>query len=209
MSDPFKTVKTSCSSGRLSDGPGDQDTKNLITARPSLLSATRHATDSLMQPRWPSPSPYNPPAPFKTVKTTRSSGQLSDGPGDQDTKNLIRGARHCSLSAHPTLTARPSLLSATHHTTDTATQAKCQDYILQHNIDSEDPSSSAPLLRAVIHQTHSFLIRFLDPSLFFSRPATSQASHSKRSGSPDSLLEADERPWYQTGTRGAQHQILT
>lgn len=66
----------------------------------------------------------------------------------------------------------------------------CPSYRRDVKIDiiiGDDPSGSIHLLRALIHQSHRFLLRFPDPSLFFSRPA-SQPSHSERSSSPDSVL---------------------
>ena len=54
----------------------------------------------------------------------------------------------------------------------------------------DDPSGSLPLLRAVIHQFHCFLVWFLDPLLFLRPP--SQGSRSERSSSPNSILGVPE-----------------
>ena len=58
----------------------------------------------------------------------------------------------------------------------------------------DDPSGSLPLFRAVIHQSHCFLVWFPDPSLFLRPP--SQGLCSKRFSSPNSILILDERSWY-------------
>ncbi|KAI0285639.1 hypothetical protein BC826DRAFT_1109210 [Russula brevipes] len=69
--------------------------------------------------------------------------------------------------------------------------------------DREDPSGSMPLLRAVIHECHRFLVRFPDPSLFFSRPVVvGQQRRREGSGSPDSVVRpgsrSEERRWHQS-----------
>ncbi|KAI9510549.1 hypothetical protein F5148DRAFT_976587 [Russula earlei] len=64
--------------------------------------------------------------------------------------------------------------------------------------DLDDLSGSIPLLRAVIHECHRFLLRFPDPSVFFSRPPV---AHLRREGSRSSdsfvLPDSEERPWHE------------
>lgn len=59
--------------------------------------------------------------------------------------------------------------------------------------DRDDPTAALPLLRALIHECHRFLVRFPDPSLFFSRPV----SQRRRDGS-DSPDSVEERPWHES-----------
>ncbi|KAF8470284.1 hypothetical protein DFH94DRAFT_637821 [Russula ochroleuca] len=61
--------------------------------------------------------------------------------------------------------------------------------------DRDDLAGSIPILRAVIHECHRFLVRFPDPSLFFSRPLP-QGLRRERSSSPDFVLVSEERPWH-------------
>ncbi|KAH9958834.1 hypothetical protein BC827DRAFT_541589 [Russula dissimulans] len=71
--------------------------------------------------------------------------------------------------------------------------------------EGDDPLGSIPLLRAVIHECHRFLLRFPDPSDFFFRPVGQL--HREGSGSPDSLALAEERPWHERHERRWRRSI--
>jgi len=78
-------------------------------------------------------------------------------------------------------------------------------FFLVHHSPGNDPSGSIPLLRAVIHECHRFLLRFPDPSVFFFRPVGQL--HREGSGSPDSLVLAEERLWHERHERRWRRSI--